>query len=409
MLANLEGSTLVKRLKAASREQYRIAGKLGDHVEDAFGGASGADDADATSWPTCQEGRRQQPDRVATSWTTWRPTSSAAGSCGSRRILDDMRKRGRHRRPAAARRRHSPRSRACRSPSASSGPTRWTAGPKTWSTRPARASAPAAARRAACRRRSCWRCSRFSKAKSTCAKKPASPSRRRPARRGEEARDGGRPARRRSKTRSTSGSSKVIERIRELPDGEAEFGKEIALLRQVSDVMDDAAGILATPETGAPAIAAETEAIELLLKSKRINPKGGGGGGADPRRRRRGGDAGLGAGAAGRRAQPEGSPRGPRHRASRRRNRLDAAGGVPRRARPVLQRTRTSAERWVVPPSVRSTRMSECARMRIENLPARHFCGAMIFNGFVATPCAVRPIRATSAIRGPVRLATAAR
>ncbi|TXT21999.1 MAG: hypothetical protein FD138_3840, partial [Planctomycetota bacterium] len=28
--------------------------------------------------------------------------------------------------------------------------------------------------------------------------------------------------------------------------------------------------------------AAETEAIELLLQSKRINPKGGGGGGANP-------------------------------------------------------------------------------------------------------------------------------
>jgi hypothetical protein len=29
-------------------------------------------------------------------------------------------------------------------------------------------------------------------------------------------------------------------------------------------------------------LAAETEVIELLLKSKRINPKGGGGGGASP-------------------------------------------------------------------------------------------------------------------------------
>src|SRR5262249_41145653 len=37
LLANLEGSTLVKRLKAASRLQYRIAGRLGDQVGDAFG------------------------------------------------------------------------------------------------------------------------------------------------------------------------------------------------------------------------------------------------------------------------------------------------------------------------------------------------------------------------------------
>jgi len=46
--------------------------------------------------------------------------------------------------------------------------------------------------------------------------------------------------------------------------------------------MEEAIGILASPDTGAPALAAETDAIELLLKSKRINPKGGGGGGATP-------------------------------------------------------------------------------------------------------------------------------
>jgi hypothetical protein len=40
ILANLEGSTLVKRLKAASRLQYRIAGRLGDRVSDAFGVAA---------------------------------------------------------------------------------------------------------------------------------------------------------------------------------------------------------------------------------------------------------------------------------------------------------------------------------------------------------------------------------
>lgn len=75
---------------------------------------------------------------------------------------------------------------------------------------------------------------------------------------------------------------KVIDRIRELPDAETEFGKEMALLGRVSGVMDEAKEILAGPETGSPAIAAETEAIELLLQSKRINPRGGGGGGANP-------------------------------------------------------------------------------------------------------------------------------
>jgi hypothetical protein len=75
---------------------------------------------------------------------------------------------------------------------------------------------------------------------------------------------------------------KVTQRIRDLPDAAQEFGAEIALLGKVSGVMGEAAGILARPETGGPAMAAETEAIELLLQSKRINPRGGGGGGASP-------------------------------------------------------------------------------------------------------------------------------
>src|SRR5206468_8419850 len=37
LLANLEGSTLVKRLKAASRKQYTIAGKITEQVGGAFG------------------------------------------------------------------------------------------------------------------------------------------------------------------------------------------------------------------------------------------------------------------------------------------------------------------------------------------------------------------------------------
>jgi hypothetical protein len=75
---------------------------------------------------------------------------------------------------------------------------------------------------------------------------------------------------------------KVIDRIGELPDAAANFGKELRLLGAVSQVMTEATDILAQPETGKPAIAAETEAIELLLQSKRINPKGGGGGGSTP-------------------------------------------------------------------------------------------------------------------------------
>ncbi|MBX9654239.1 hypothetical protein K2Y11_11545, partial [bacterium] len=75
--------------------------------------------------------------------------------------------------------------------------------------------------------------------------------------------------------------AKLTNEIRNLPDGEEEFPKEIQLLSAVEQVMQDATSILREPDTGAPAIAAETEAIELLLRSKKINPKGGGGGGGD--------------------------------------------------------------------------------------------------------------------------------
>lgn len=75
---------------------------------------------------------------------------------------------------------------------------------------------------------------------------------------------------------------KVIGRIRQLPDAQNNFGKELRLLQMVSMVMDETVGILSRPETGKPAIGAETEIIELLLQSKRINPKGGGGGGSSP-------------------------------------------------------------------------------------------------------------------------------
>jgi hypothetical protein len=72
---------------------------------------------------------------------------------------------------------------------------------------------------------------------------------------------------------------RVIDRIGELPDARKHFGKELRMLGQVDAVMSEAADLLARPDTGPASIAAETEAIELLLASKRINPRGGGGGG----------------------------------------------------------------------------------------------------------------------------------
>lgn len=71
----------------------------------------------------------------------------------------------------------------------------------------------------------------------------------------------------------------VIQKIEMLPEGSERFASDLQLLFSVLPVMDQAATILADGETGAVAIAAETEVIELLLQSSRINPDGGGGGG----------------------------------------------------------------------------------------------------------------------------------
>ena len=67
-----------------------------------------------------------------------------------------------------------------------------------------------------------------------------------------------------------------------LPDGEQKFSKELGLLKNVVAVMNETHGILTTPDTGPNAVGAETEAIELLLQSKRSGNKPGGGGGSSP-------------------------------------------------------------------------------------------------------------------------------
>jgi hypothetical protein len=74
-----------------------------------------------------------------------------------------------------------------------------------------------------------------------------------------------------------------IERMkREILPGRSQqtkFEKEIRLFTQAQAVMAEARGILAGPDTGRRAIAAETEVIELLLQSQFGGGGGGGGGG----------------------------------------------------------------------------------------------------------------------------------
>lgn len=64
-------------------------------------------------------------------------------------------------------------------------------------------------------------------------------------------------------------TGEVINMIGELPEGQAAFGEQMLALAEATEVMVEAAGILARPHTGRHAIAAETEVIELLLESQR--------------------------------------------------------------------------------------------------------------------------------------------
>jgi hypothetical protein len=81
---------------------------------------------------------------------------------------------------------------------------------------------------------------------------------------------------------NASHTQSAMRDILALPEGARKFGKELRLLQQVIAVMDEAEDLLTGGDTGPKSIAAETEAIELLLQAKRSSPKGGGGGGSNP-------------------------------------------------------------------------------------------------------------------------------
>ena len=77
--------------------------------------------------------------------------------------------------------------------------------------------------------------------------------------------------------------NEVVQKIARLPEAAENFGQEMELLAAVGQVMEEAKLMLGLGNTGPPTIAAQTEVIELLLQSRRINPQGsGGGGGSTP-------------------------------------------------------------------------------------------------------------------------------
>lgn len=281
LLGNLEGSTLVKRLKAASREQYNVAGKIDEVISDSFGKAP------AYVEPQVKATFAGLSDKEEQAVTTVSYIMDDMAAYFERRrlvqfqtVLEDMRKQdvlGSLRQLAS--------DISSEQGLSISQAEYWSDVMDRWAedlVDPAcKGQCPG------CRTKGSLPPSIILEVLQILE---AEINLREETRVAEQARPAVGPDKHGSEAKRLSESQtaiagrveKVIERIRQLPDAENEFGKEIALLDRVSTVMDDAATILAGSETGPPAVAAETEAIELLLQSKRINPKGGGGSGANP-------------------------------------------------------------------------------------------------------------------------------
>jgi hypothetical protein len=280
VLANLEGSTLVKRLKAASRMQYSIAGRIIDQVRDAFGlSAPRAPDGAAKVIGELAEQEAKGSHGVSVIMDDMQSYFERRRFVQFKTVLDEMRKLdviGNLRQLGDDLKKENGLSIAqCEY---------WSDTLDRWAedlVDPA--------------------CSGTCQAKSRSSLPPAlvlevllilegEVNLREETRVGEQARtalsadDYDRQAQQLSKSQDglKVRVDKVNEQIRQLPDAESEFAYEMDLLGKVAGVMSEATGILARPDTGSEAIAAETEAIELLLRSRRINPRGGGGGGANP-------------------------------------------------------------------------------------------------------------------------------
>lgn len=281
ILATLEGSTLVKRLKAASREQNRVAGRVGDLVEGSFGVGEGQiAAAPKNAFAGLSEVENKSSQNVSLIMDDLQAYFERRRLVKFKAVLDDMKAQdvvGSLRQLADEVHEEPGLSIAqCEYwwdtldrwaedlvDPASSGQCRGSGSP---------ASLPPAI---------VLEVLQILEAEVNLRTETRVAQQARPALTADDYRGRGREL---STTQDglEDRVKKVTEQIRQLPDGEKEFGCEIQLLKAVAVVMNDAAEILARPETGSPAIGAETEAIELLLQSRRINPKGGGGGGASP-------------------------------------------------------------------------------------------------------------------------------
>ncbi len=279
ILANLEGSTLVKRLKAASREQYRVSGRVGGLLEVSFGRNQVAAPHTAvySELSKVENGSSQNASNIMDDLQAY---FERRKFLKFKTVLDDMKKQDvvGGLRQIADELQNEPGLSISECEYWWDTMDRWAedlvdpAGSGTCNCSGGKDSLPPAIVLEALK---------ILEAEINLREETRVAEQARPA----LAKD---PYRKRagdlSKTQEglEKRTDNVTEQIRKLPDGEAQFAKEIRLLTAVSEVMSDAASILASPETGSPAIGAETDAIELLLQSKRINPRGGGGGGSSP-------------------------------------------------------------------------------------------------------------------------------
>ena len=202
---------------------------------------------------------------------------------------------------------------ACRSPSANSGPTRSTAGPKTWSIPPRAAPDRAANRSGSLPPSIVLEVLQILEAEVNLREetrvaeqaRPAStPRNNTPSRPASSPKTQDEPARAHRQGHAAD--------PRACPTARASSPRRSGCSARSSQVMDEATEILAGRKPVSRPSRAETEAIELLLQSKRINPKRRRRRRLEPRRRRRRHDHRFGPGLVGTRRQREGSARGPR-------------------------------------------------------------------------------------------------
>jgi hypothetical protein len=280
LLANLEGSTLVKRLKAASRKQYVIAGKIGDQLGGVFGQKAKSDEAQQQVLGQLATQESASSHDLSTIMDDMEAYFERRRYQRFKVVLDEMRKEdavGSLRQLSDDLKKEAGFSIAqCEF---------WSDTFDRWADNlldPAcSGKCPGGKSRASLPPSVVLEAMQILEAEVNLREETRVTQQ---VKSGLETKDYAERAGKASQTQAALSErvAKLAVRIRELPDGEAEFAYEIGLLGRVEKVMDEATAILARPETGPEAIGAETEAIELLLQSKRINPRGGGGGGSSP-------------------------------------------------------------------------------------------------------------------------------